>query len=46
MYISAPGITYEDIVAQKDSLLVVDVRNRSELAEKGKIPQAHNIPCE
>lgn len=39
--------TYEEVVAltKKPSVLLIDVREPSELQQLGKIPTSINIPC-
>ena len=31
---------------EKKDVIVVDVRNRDELKETGKLPGSYNVPCE
>ncbi|XP_042892771.1 rhodanese domain-containing protein CG4456-like isoform X3 [Penaeus japonicus] len=40
------GISYEELVEglEKDSLVLIDVRDPDELRETGKLPQSHNVP--
>ena len=45
LYLTAIDFEGLSKVIESDQVIVIDVRNHSELEETGKLPRSHCIPC-